>query len=79
MPTKKKSIQPRFAVCLKNEGAEAALERNKLYVILPDARAAKDGLVRIVDEDGEGYLYPSAWFVALEVPKAVEEALLAAS
>ncbi len=38
-----------------------------------------DGLVRVIDEDGEDYLYPAAWFVAVEVPKAVQASLLKAS
>ncbi len=68
----------RFAVCVKNDGYEASLERNKLYVTIPDPEAEKDGLVRVIDEDGEDYLYPEDWFVAVEVPKAVEVSLLRA-
>ncbi len=75
----KKRIARRFAVCVRNEGYEAALERNKIYLILPDADAAKDGDVRVVDESGEDYLYPATWFMAVELPKAVELALLKAS
>jgi hypothetical protein len=70
---------PRFVVCLKNEGYEASLERNKLYVVLPDADAEREGDVRVVDESGEDYLYPADWFVALEVPKAVQDSVLKAS
>ena len=47
---------------------EASLERNKLYAVLPDAGAEADDLVRVVDEDGDSYLYPTGWFVAIEVP-----------
>jgi hypothetical protein len=79
MAVKKKKIARRFAVCVRNEGYEAALERNKLYLILPDADAAKDGDVRVVDEGGDDYLYPATWFMAVELPKAVELALLKAS
>jgi hypothetical protein len=70
---------PRFAVCVRNEGFEASLERNKLYVVLADADAEREGDVRVIDESGEDYLYPAAWFVALDVPKAVQESLLKAS
>lgn len=75
----KKKVPRRYAVCIRNEGNEASLERNKLYVILPDRRAEGDGLVRVIDEDGEDYLYPTDWFVAVEVPKLVERSLLKAS
>ena len=75
----KKRASRRFAVCIRNNGNEASLERNKIYVILPDPQAEADGLVRVIDEDAEDYLYPADWFVAVEVPKAVERSLLKAS
>jgi hypothetical protein len=78
MSTKKKAAR-RYAVCIKNRGNEASLERNKLYVVLPDRRAEADGLMRVIDEDGEDYLYPADWFVAVEVPKAVERSVRKAS
>jgi hypothetical protein len=69
----------RFAVCVCNEGYEASLDRNKLYVVLSDSEAEREGDLRVVDESGEDYLYPAEWFVALEVPKAVRDSLLKAS
>jgi len=48
---------PRFAVCVRNEGYEASLERNKIYVVLADADAEGEGDVRVIDESGEDYLY----------------------
>jgi hypothetical protein len=68
-----------YAVCISNVGYEASLEVNKLYAVIPDERAAADGLVRVIDEDGEDYLYPEAWFVAVEVPKAVQDSVSKAS
>jgi hypothetical protein len=79
MSEKKKKGPRRYAVCITNKGNEASLERNKLYVLLPDRQAEADGLVRVIDEDGEDYLYPADWFVAVEVPKAVQASLLKAS
>jgi hypothetical protein len=66
-------------VCIGNKGNEASLERHKLYVALADRLAEADGLLRVIDEDGEDYLYPAAWFVAVEVPKAVQASLRKAS
>jgi hypothetical protein len=66
-----------FAVCLANAGNEASLIRGKLYVVLPDAQAAKDGLIRIVDEDGEDYLFAASQFELVEFPQAVRRKLLA--
>ena len=75
----KRAAHPRFAVCVRNEGYEASLERHKLYLVLDDPEAEHEGNVRVVDESGEDYLYSATWFVALEVPKAVQDSLLKAS
>ena len=69
----------RFAVCVKNVGYEASLERNKIYVILPDTDAERDGDIRVVDESGEDYLFAADRFVAIEVPAEVQASLLKAS
>jgi hypothetical protein len=71
----KRSTQ--FAVCLENAGNEASLIRGKIYVVLPDARAAKDDLIRIVDEDGEDYLFAASQFERVEFPQTVRRKLLA--
>ena len=66
----------RFAVCIKNADYPASLELHKIYRILPDDEAAKDGDVRVIDESGEDYLYPADYFVVIDVPKSVEQAIL---
>ena len=58
----------RFAVCIKNAGYEASLERNKIYVVIPDEAAEREGDLRVVDENGEDYLFASDRFVAVDVP-----------
>lgn len=68
-----------FAVCVQNDGYEASLERNKIYVVLPDKDAERDGDLRIVDESGEDYLFSADRFVAIDVPAAVKASLLKAS
>jgi hypothetical protein len=73
-----KRQKKRFAICVRNDGAED-LEISKVYRLLPDARAAKDKYVRIIDESGDDYLYPSAYFVPLTLPRDVERALAAAT
>ena len=69
----------RFAVCVQNGGYEASLERNKIYVVLSDKDAEKDGDLRVVDESGEDYLFSADRFVAIDVPAAVKASLLKAS
>lgn len=50
----------------------------KVYQVLPDESAAKDDYIRVVDESGEDYLYPSSYFVFVEIPQAAERTLKAA-
>ena len=69
----------KFAVCVQNDGYEASLERNKIYVVLPDKDAENDGDLRVVDESGEDYLFSGDRFVAIDVPAAVKASLLKAS
>ncbi len=71
-----KHQKKRFAICVRNEGAED-LEIRKVYQILSDARAAKDKHVRVIDESGEDYLYPTDFFVPLTLPLEVERVLSA--
>jgi len=66
-----------FALCLKNKGNEASLILGKVYRVVPDARAAKDDLVRIVDESGEDYLFDKAQFAFVDFPQAVRKKILA--
>ncbi len=60
----------RFLLCVKNEGYPASLEVRKVYQALPDSVAASRGFVRVIDESGEDYLYPTGYFVAVELPEA---------
>ena len=66
-----------FALCVDNAEYEASLVLGKVYLILPDAKAARDDLVRIVDESGEDYLYHKSHFVFVDFPKAVAKKILA--
>ena len=69
-----KRQKKQFAICIRNDDADD-LEIRKVYPILPDPRAAKDALVRVIDESGEDYLYPANYFVAVELPREAEHAL----
>jgi hypothetical protein len=73
----RKRITKQFALCLENAGNEASLILGKVYRIVPDARAAKDELVRVVDESGEDYLFARAQFAFVDFPEAVRRKLLA--
>jgi len=68
-----------LVICVKNDGYAVSLERRKLYVALADARAAKHGQLRVVDESGEDYLYPQEFFVAVELPQSLRRRVLQAA
>ena len=70
------TTEARYAVCVRNEECED-LEIRKVYQILPDARGARDGYVRVVDESGEDYLYPEAYFVPVRLPQQAQRAVAA--
>jgi len=68
-----------FVVCISNSGYEASLERRKLYELRKDASAEKKGLVRIVDESGDDYLYPEEFFLPIDLTHPLRRAILAAA
>ncbi len=71
-----KEIRKRFALCLDNSDYEVSLIPGKVYRVVPDGKAAKDDLVRIVDESGEDYLYHQSYFAFVDFPKSVEAKLI---
>ena len=77
--TRHRKTGERFVVCLSNTGYRASLDRNKIYVAIPDEVAEQHGQLRVVDESGEDYLFSADRFVAIEVPAAVRASLLKAS
>ena len=40
-----------------------------MYRALPNVKAEGHGLLRVIDESGEDYLYPADFFVSIELPK----------
>ena len=67
-----------LVICIDNKDYPASLERRKIYVARHDAAAEKKGLLRILDESGEDYLYPKTLFRQIALPEAVKKAVLAA-
>jgi hypothetical protein len=74
-----KTQAKQLVVCVDNDGYPASLEKRKIYVMLRDIQAERHGLLRIVDESGEDYLYPKAFFRSIALPEAVKKAVLAAA
>jgi hypothetical protein len=66
-------------MCVNNADYPASLEVRKVYASLPDAEAESLGLVRVIDESGEDYLYSKKLFVSIELPRPAAKAVLAAT
>ena len=73
-----KTQAKQLVVCVDNDGYAVSLEKRKIYIVLRDVAAQKHKLLRIVDESGEDYLYPKAFFRSIALPQAVKGAVLAA-
>jgi hypothetical protein len=44
--------------------------------VIPDAHVEKDGLLRVVDESGEDYLYPQGCFARVSLSRQAKDALV---
>ena len=75
---KRREPETQFVLCIRNEDCDD-LETRKIYRVVPDESATADGYVRVIDESGEDYLYPKDYFVVIELPQAVQKALLSAA
>ncbi len=70
----KRNRQGPYVLCISNRGFRASLMLRRVYRTLQDAAAEERGLLCVVDESGESYLYPQRLFVAVEVPRAAGRA-----
>jgi hypothetical protein len=68
-----------LVVCVSNEGYAASLEKRKIYVALRDPAAERHGLLRVVDESGEDYLYAKSMFRSIALPQSIKRAILSAA
>ena len=74
-----KQQSKQLVVCIDNEGYPASLEKRKIYLALRDPTAERRGLIRVVDESGDDYLYPKTLFRSIALPESVRKAVLAAA
>jgi hypothetical protein len=70
------SSRGRFVLCVRNDDYPASLELHKVYRVLPDRSAAKEKMLRIIDESGEDYLYPADFFLPISVPKNAQNSFV---
>jgi hypothetical protein len=67
----------KFAVCIQSDDADLLTPR-MIYQVLPDESAAKSNYVRVIDNEGEDYIYPAKYFMFLDLPQEIERAVEAA-
>ena len=63
----KAKAEVRFALCVN--GTDFDLITGKAYQVLRDPKAIELGYLRVLDESGDDYLYPSSCFVPIRVSK----------
>ena len=68
-----------FVVCINNQDYSASLEVRKIYQVLPDPQANAHQMIRVIDESGEDYLYPSRYFIPIELSESLQQALVASN
>ena len=73
--TRPRATRGHFVVCLDNAGYDASLDVRKIYRTIADAKAAGLGLLRVVDESGEDYLYPMKLFASIDISPAIRRRL----
>ena len=76
--TKRRNPTPRFAVCVGTDDPDLLTPR-MIYQVLPDESAARSNYIRVIDNEGEDYLYPAEYFILVDLPREVERALLRVS
>ena len=60
----------KFVICTRTDEPRADVKPHRIYELIPDSDSESDGMIRIIDESGEDYLYPTGWFqpVVLSTP-----------
>jgi hypothetical protein len=71
---KRQKPERRLAICIKTDDPDLLTPR-KIYDVLADASAEKSNFVRVIDNEGEDYLYPASCFLFVNLPQEVEKAL----
>ena len=65
------AAKAKFFLCVNDGGHPESLEIRKVYEAIEDAKASAEGMIRVIDESGEDYLYPQSNFVELSLPRSI--------
>ncbi len=70
-----KSRRWTWVLCVENTGYPASLETGKAYRVLPALKGQPTGTMRVIDEDGEDYLYDAERFIPINLPPRLRQRL----
>lgn len=73
----KQEKSPQFAICISTHDPDLLTPR-MVYRVLPDENAARSNYIRVIDNEGEDYLYPANYFILVDLPRSVKNQLLPA-
>ena len=71
-------VKTKFAICIRSDDPDLLTPR-RVYEVLPDESAARSKYIRVVDNEGEDYVYPANYFIFVDFSPAVRQALRQAS
>jgi len=71
----KQPARPRQYVICVTRGHPEFLTYCKVYEVIPDDVSAREQEIRIVDDTGECAPYPREYFIPIDLPHDVEQAL----
>jgi hypothetical protein len=74
-----KKASEQFVMCVENGTNPASLQLLKVYRTLPDTEAQRHKMIRVIDEEGEDYLYPNDYFAKVELSSAARKRFAEAS
>jgi hypothetical protein len=67
--------KPQFVICINTDDPDLLTPR-MIYEVIPDENATKSNYLRVIDNEGEDYLYPSDYFISVNFPHRIEQKLL---
>jgi len=67
----KTASKPQYVICIFNEQNPLSLQTRRLYRVVDPEPGDPDGYIRIIDDEGEDYIYPRDWFIGASLPDEV--------
>ena len=75
---KRKELNIQLAVCIETDDPDLLTPR-RIYKVIADESAAKSSYLRVIDNEGEDYLYPADYFVLVSFAPEIERMILQAA